>query len=216
MTTAATTTTNWWWVRHAPVTVNDGAVYGQTDLPCDCSNAAVFAGLAARLPKNAVWVTSGLQRTHQTAAAIVRAGLPGPDPIPGPGVVVVPALNEQSFGDWHGKKYVDLPALLGEAYHRFWLAPASMAPEGGESFVDLLDRVKGAIRDLEERYVGRDIIAVTHGGTIRCALAEALDLAPETALAFTIDNCSITHIERHRGPGNGHPWRVASVNQSPV
>ncbi len=147
-------TTNWWWVRHAPVTVNDGAVYGQTDLPCDCSNAAVFAGLAARLPKNAVWVTSALQRTHQTAAAIVRAGLPGPDPIPGPGVVVVPALNEQSFGDWHGKKYVDLPALLGEAYHRFWLAPASMAPEGGESFVDLLDRVKRAIRDLDERFAG--------------------------------------------------------------
>ena len=82
------TTTNWWWVRHAPVTVNDGAVYGQTDLPCDCGNAAVFAGLAARLPRDAVWITSALQRTHQTAGAIVRAGLPGPDPIPGPGVVV--------------------------------------------------------------------------------------------------------------------------------
>ena len=28
-----TTTTRWWWVRHAPVTVNNGCVYGQTDLP---------------------------------------------------------------------------------------------------------------------------------------------------------------------------------------
>lgn len=210
------TTTNWWWVRHAPVTVNNGAIYGQTDLPCDCGDARVFAGLAARLPRDAVWVTSTLQRTHQTAAAIVRAGLPGPDPIPGPGVVVERDLAEQSFGDWHGKKYSDLPALLGEAYHQFWLAPAIMAPAGGESFLDLLNRVGGAIRRLEEQYAGGNIIAVTHGGTIRAALAEALELNPETALAFTIDNCSVTHIERHRGPGHGHPWRVVSVNQSPV
>lgn len=210
------TTTNWYWVRHAPVTVNNGAVYGQTDLPCDCGNAAVFAGLAARLPRDAVWITSALQRTHQTAAAIVRAGLPGPETIPGPDVVIERDLNEQSFGDWHGKKYSDLPALLGEAYHRFWLAPVSMAPAGGESFLDLLERVRGAIRRLEETYAGRNVIAVTHGGTIRCAIAEALDLAPEVALAFTIDNCSITHIERHRGAGHGHPWRVASVNQSPI
>jgi alpha-ribazole phosphatase len=206
-------TTRWWWVRHAPVTVNNGAVYGQTDLPCDCGNEAVFKGLAARLPKGAVWVTSALQRTHQTAAAIVRAGLPGPDPIPGPDVVVERDLNEQSFGEWHGKKYADLPALLGEAYHRFWLAPVSMAPEGGESFLDLLNRVRPAIRRLEERFAGRDIIAVTHGGTIRAALAEALDLHPEAALGFTIENCSLTQIERHRGPGHGHPWRVVAVNR---
>ncbi len=209
-------TTNWWWVRHAPVTVNNGCVYGATDLPCDCSNEAVFKGLAARLPKDAVWITSKLQRTHQTAAAIVRAGLPGPDPIPGPDVVMEADLNEQSFGEWHGTKYADLPALLGEAYHRFWLAPVSMAPKGGESFLDLLERVKGAIRRLEEQYAGRDIIAVTHGGTIRAALAEALDLAPEAALGFTIENCSVTHLVRHRGPGHGHPWGVVSVNQSPI
>jgi broad specificity phosphatase PhoE len=208
--------TRWFWIRHAPVRVNNGCVYGQTDLPCDCSDETVFKGLAARLPKEAVWVTSQLQRTQQTAAAIVKAGLPGPDPIPGPGVVAERDLNEQSFGEWHGKKYADLPALLGEAYHRFWLAPVTMAPEGGESFMDLLNRVRPAIRRLEEQYAGRDIIAVTHGGTIRAALAEALDLAPEAALAFTIDNCSITHIERHRGPGHGHPWRVVAVNQAPT
>ena len=54
--------TRWWWVRHAPVTVNNGRCYGQTDVPCDCSNDAAFAGLARRLPKDAVWVTSPLQR----------------------------------------------------------------------------------------------------------------------------------------------------------
>ena len=53
------------------------------------------------------------------------------------------------------------------------------------------------------------------GGTIRAALALALDLDPEAALAFTIENCSITRIDRIDGPGMGHGWRVARVNQPP-
>ena len=43
----------------------------------------------------------------------------------------------------------------------------------------------------------------------------ALDLAPETALAFAIDNLSLTRIDRIAGPGVGHGWRVATVNQPP-
>lgn len=209
-----TTVTRWWWIRHAPVTVNNGCIYGQTDLPCDCSNEAAFAALAARLPREAVWVTSNLKRTHQTAAGIVRAGLPGPDPIPGPGVIVEPDLAEQSFGEWHGMPYEELKASRAEQWHRFWLAPAHEAPPGGESFHDLIERVTPVVERLTQAHAGRDIIAVTHGGTIRAALAAALDLAPEAALAFTVENLSLTRIERVDGPGAGHGWRVATVNQT--
>jgi alpha-ribazole phosphatase len=215
MKTAANTITRWWWVRHAPVTVNNGCIYGQTDPVCDCDDAAAFSGLAGLLPRDAVWVTSHLARTHMTAAAIVRAGLPGPDPVPGPGVIVERDLAEQSFGDWHGMKHTDLTEMQADAYHRFWLAPANEAPPGGESFVNVMERVSRTIRRLNEEHAARDIIAVTHGGTIRAALAEALDLSPEAALAFSIDNLSLTRIERFDGPGVGHGWRVATVNQRP-
>jgi alpha-ribazole phosphatase len=213
--TARNRITRWWWVRHAPVTVNDGCIYGQTDPVCDCDDAAAFLGLASLLPREAVWVTSHLARTHITAAAIVRAGLPGPDPVPGPGVIVEQDLAEQSFGDWHGMKYTDLAEMQADAYHRFWLAPAHEAPPGGESFVHVMERVSRAIRRLNDEHETRDIIAVTHGGTIRAALAEALDLTPEAALAFSIDNLSLTRIERFDGPGVGHGWRVVTVNQRP-
>jgi alpha-ribazole phosphatase len=209
-------TTRWWWVRHAPVTVNNGCVYGQTDPICDCDDEASFAGLARILPKDAIWVTSNLLRTHLTAAAIVKAGLAGPDPVPGPGVVVERDLAEQSFGEWHGIKYTDLAALQADAYHRFWLAPAHEAPPGGESFIEVMARVGRTIERLNEAHAGRDIIAVTHGGTIRAALAAALDLSPEAALAFAIDNLSVTRLERFDGPGVGHGWRVVSVNQRPA
>ena len=52
------TRTRWWWIRHAPVRVDEGRIYGQRDLPCDCSDAPVFSGLAALLPQDAIWVTS--------------------------------------------------------------------------------------------------------------------------------------------------------------
>lgn len=78
-----------------------------------------------------------------------------------------------------------------------------------------MERVSRAIRRLNDEHETRDIIAVTHGGTIRAALAEALDLTPEAALAFSIDNLSLTRIERFDGPGVGHGWRVVTVNQRP-
>jgi len=64
-------------------------------------------------------------------------------------------------------------------------------------------------------HAGRDIIAVAHGGTIRAALALALGLEPEAALAFTIENCPITRIDHVNGPGVGNDWRVVTVNRLP-
>jgi alpha-ribazole phosphatase len=207
--------TRWWWVRHAPVVVNDGRCYGQSDLPCRTDDAAGFRALAGRLPKQAVWVTSNLLRTHQTAAAIVAAGLPGPDPIPGPGVQVEPGLAEQHFGDWQGQTYASLAEQRAEEYHRFWFAPARERAPGGESFVDLIERVAPVIQRLNHEFAGQDIIAVAHGGTIRAALGLALDLSPEVSLGFTIDNISLTRLDYFDDPAarHGHSWRVCGVNQ---
>jgi alpha-ribazole phosphatase len=206
--------TRLWWVRHAPVP-HGGRVYGQTDLPCDCSETAVFTGLAEKLPRDAVWVTSNLRRTHHTAAAIIRAGLPGPQPIPGPDAIEMADLAEQNFGEWQGLTYEELEATRAGDFHRFWHAPAHEAPPGGESFVDVTSRVSAAIHHLVDAHPGRDLIAVAHGGTIRAALALALGLDPEAALAFSIENCSITRIDRIDGPGMGHGWRVVTVNRPP-
>jgi alpha-ribazole phosphatase len=206
--------TRLWWIRHAPVD-HGGRIYGQLDLSCDCSESAAFTGLAEQLPRDAVWVTSNLRRTHETAAAIIRAGLPGPERIPGPEAVAIDDLAEQHFGQWQGLAYGDLQQSRAGDFHRFWHAPAREAAPGGESFLAVIERVSRAVRRLVEMYAGRDIIAVAHGGTIRAALALALGLDPETALAFTIENCSITRIDHIDGPGRGHGWRVFTVNRPP-
>jgi broad specificity phosphatase PhoE len=203
--------TRWWWIRHAPVPDN-GRIYGQSDLACDCSDRALFAALAAALPAGAIWVTSHLRRTVETARAIHAA-----DPVKFAGIepMAVPDLAEQHLGNWQG---LDRKAFYAERQvgtHAFWFAPADERPPGGESFADLVGRVAPAIERITREHGGRDIVAVTHGGTIRAALGLALGLAPQAALAFSTDNCALTRLDRLPGAGGSGLWRVVTVNRRP-
>jgi broad specificity phosphatase PhoE len=204
------TVTRWWLVRHAPVVGAQGRIYGQDDLDCDCSDRALFGELAALLPSEPVWLVTPLRRTHATAAAIhLACGGAVPE------IEVEPDFAEQHFGDWQGLTYAELEARRDGAYHRFWHAPADHAPPNGESFRQVIDRVRRAIDRHTARHPGRDIVAVTHGGAIRAALAVALDLDPERALGFSIDTCSITRLDRIDGTGEGAAWRIVAVNRHP-
>jgi alpha-ribazole phosphatase len=201
--------TRWWWIRHAPVTVNQGRLYGQTDHPCDVSaeHSAVWAKV---LPKDAVWVHTPLRRTRETAEAIGAAGYALPP------MQVVPGLIEQHFGSWQGRTYEEMKASAESAYHRFWLTPAASVPPGGESFEHLMHRVARAIDELNVEHAGRDIVAVTHGGTIRAAVAHALRLDPEAALRVDVFNTHLTRLE-HFAATDRHPpaWRAIVINQPP-
>ncbi len=215
--TDKTTVTRWWWVRHAPVPNPEQRCYGQRDMTCDTSNLAMFRALAARLPADAIWVTSTLSRTKATAAAIHAAV----EPVrPAPALLHEHGLMEQHFGEWQGRTYVEIGAFgLADANspgHRFWLAPAREVPPGGESFVAVIERVAAVVARLNREHAGRDIVAVAHGGSIRAALAVALGLDPEAALAFSIDTLSLTRLDHIVGPGAGHGWRVGPVNLPPL
>jgi broad specificity phosphatase PhoE len=80
--------------------------------------------------------------------------------------------------------------------------------------MDLYNRVKAGIARINAEHAGRDIIAVTHGGTIKAAIGVALGDQPERGLAFTIDNCSITRLD-HLGSDGHSGWRIPMVNQQP-
>lgn len=203
--------TRWWWIRHAPVP-DGGRIYGQSDLPCDCSDSETFAALAAEVPANAVWVTSNLIRAKQTAEAI-RAG--DPRKFAGAEPYVLPELAEQHLGEWQGLDRKASYAARKVGTHALWFAPADERPPGGESFTDLVGRVAPAIARLIVEHRGRDIVAVTHGGTIRAAIGLALELAPQAALAFATENCCLTRLDHLSTGGGGGLWRVVAVNRHP-
>lgn len=201
------TTTRWWWVRHAPVREDNGCIYGQKDLGCDTSDRIVFEAVGKILPRNAVWYASNLKRTHQTASAIWAAGFPKPSDMPH-----VSAFAEQHLGELQGMNRAAFYASLPPGRH--WLTGVDEPAPGGESFMDLYNRVCAAIERINAEQAGRDVIAVAHGGTIRAAIGLALGGQPEKSLAFDIDNCSVTRLD-HLSSANYTGWRLPMVNQQP-
>jgi broad specificity phosphatase PhoE len=200
-------TTRWWWVRHAPVREDNGCIYGQEDLGCDTSDRVVFTAVGKILPRDAVWYASHLKRTHQTADAIWAAGFPRPATMQQEA-----ALAEQHLGEWQGMNRAAFLARLPAGSH--WFADIDEPAPGGESFMDLYNRVRGAIDRITIEQAGKDVIAVAHGGTIKAAVGLALGGQPEKGLAFDIDNCSVTRLD-HIAAAGGNVWRLPMVNQQP-
>jgi alpha-ribazole phosphatase len=186
-----------------------GRIYGQTDLGCDTGDLDSFRALAALLPRNAIWVVSSLRRTRETAEAIAAAGMAVPE------LLIEPQLAEQNFGRWQGLGWEEMQATDPVAYAAFWRDPTRNAPPEGESYVAQIGRTRAGIERLTREHAGRDIVCVSHGGTIRAAVAVALDLTPETAMAVVIDNLSVTRInfvEDGLLRSHARVWQVQGVN----
>jgi alpha-ribazole phosphatase len=180
-----------WLIRHAPVDGPRGVIHA-VDAPADLGNTQRLDALRAELPANGAAYCSPARRTVETALAL------GLDP------VSEAAFREQGFGAWTGRRHDEIARELGPAYDEFWRAPGQNRPPGGESFVDQIARVAPGLAALP----AGDVILVVHSGTIRAALAVALDIVPESALRFVIDPLSLTRIDRlDRG------WRVGAVNR---
>jgi len=200
------TRTDWWWIRHAPVIDPQNTLYGQADLLADTESPAVARSLdrlARVLPAEACWIITPLQRTRQTAAALAERLGVTIDPL------VEPALIEQHFGAWQGRPKDEIYGAMGPD-HPFWQNPAATAPPDGESFADLIGRVRPVI--MRSAAGGRPLVVIGHAGTIRAALAVALDLSPDAALRFHLDPLGLTRIEGF--PPDG--WRVSAVNKTEI
>lgn len=211
-------TTRWWFVRHAPVVdAHLAKIWGQEDIAADVSDTASFAALAARLPHGAVWLTTHLQRTQQTAEALFAAGAAGAqrcEPI------VARDFAEQAFGAWTGLTWAEVGALDDATARVFWEAPGTTSPPpspkyGAESFAGVCTRVALSLEDLADAHGGRDIVCVAHAGSIRAAVAHALGLTPEQALALDVKNTALTrldHISDELRTKRGGSWRVVGLN----
>lgn len=202
--------TRFWLIRHAVVEAQARKVmYGALDVDV-CAETMVqqtagYRSLAKRLPQGAVWVSSPLKRAKDTANKLQEFSPDRTEKLQ-----IDESFIEQSIGDWHGTPHGDFPALLSLPPNPFWSLAASETPPAGESMLDVAARIGRALEKRASDYEGRDTVIVSHGGAIRAALAHALQVHPETALRFSIQNLSLSIIERIDGL-----WRVIKVNELP-
>ncbi len=201
--------TRFWLIRHALVEENARAMlYGVMDVPlCETTlleQAPMYRALALRLPRPAVWRVTPLLRTRRTAQAIFAAGYPDVE------FTEEPALIEQSLVEWQGLPHHELPARLTQPKHAFWPLAGTERPPAGESMADVIARVGPGMERLAKAHPDQDVVIVSHGGAIRAAVAHAIGIAADNALHLSVQNLSLTRLERLP-----EGWRVGCVNELP-
>ena len=181
-------------------------LYGVRDVPlCPdhlVAQASQYEALAAALPRPARWLCTPLSRTRHTAERIFAAGYPAQP------LEVEPDLIEQDLGDWAGLVHAALPPLLAAPAHPFWPLAAEEEPPGGESFAAVVARVGPAIERIASDSGDRPTVCVCHGGSIRAAVAHAMDVSARAVLHLSVHNLSLTRLVQE--PGG---WRVGCVNE---
>jgi probable phosphomutase (TIGR03848 family) len=184
-------------VRHGRTAANAGGVLaGWTPgVHLDDKGREQAAATAARLavvPLAAV-VTSPLERTRETADAILAGREPAP------ALHVDDRVGECRYGDWTNQP---LKTLAKEPLWKVVQAHPSAAtfpgPEG-ESLADMSARAVGAVRDWNARLTAEGqpdpvYAVVSHGDVIKAIVADALGMHLDAFQRITVDPCSVTVI----------------------
>lgn len=146
-----------------------------------CRHAAAGDGVQARrlaaalADVNLVAVyTSPLERAAVTAEAVAaRHGL---------APLILDDLREIELGEVDGLQFDEYPPELQAA---FLNAPGTVHFPGGESYEQLRRRVVGALEEIAAQHGDETVVAVSHAGAIRAALATWLSVPP--GASFRID-----------------------------
>ncbi|WP_282152657.1 histidine phosphatase family protein [Ruegeria atlantica] len=135
-----------------------GRIQGRSDIPLDDDARTELAGyeLPESWNKAALW-SSPLQRASETAALVA-----GREPM------VSEALTEMNWGDWEGKRGVDLIADDDSGYRHIEDWGWDYCPPNGESPADVRARLQPWLDGLQG-----DTVAVCHIGIMRVILASA-------------------------------------------
>lgn len=115
---------------------------------------------------------------------------------------IVPEFVELSFGIWEGRSVADVNAADPLTLARFWRDPVTYPIPDGEPVADFDQRIGRAWNALLERYRGRHLLLVAHGGVIRMVLRRLLDMPVRRIWRIEVPFAAISRIRLHRDPGS--------------
>lgn len=177
-------------VRHGETLYNVQSRFtGQSDIPLSALGERQAAALGKRLAAVALVAiaASDLQRARVTAQAIARYHrLP---------VQEDADLREIAFGAWEGSTYDEIMARDADLVQRWLSDPTIYAPPGGETVIQLRDRVVRALECWQTRCPEATILWAAHGGVIEVLLCHLLGVDLKLRWQFRHENASITEID---------------------
>jgi len=91
--------------------------------------------------------------------------------------IVIPNLKERGFGHWEGLTFDEIHQQYAEEIDAWANDPLKFSPAGGESTVDVRNRVMAAFNDIMNNNNGKKIAVVAHGGVNRIIMCELLGIS---------------------------------------
>lgn len=182
-------------LRHGTTAAVRSAAF-PLDEGLDDRGRAEARALRPHLLRDAVVLRSPARRAAETAAALGH-----------PEAGVDDGLREAAFGHWAGRSLADVHAETPEPVVA-WMTDPSFTPPGGESLEALTARVGEwmAAHAADEQA----LVAVTHGGVVRAAIAVALGAPASAAWRIDVAPGSLTELHAHDGR-----WRLVHSNWTP-
>jgi broad specificity phosphatase PhoE len=181
-------TMTFYFIRHAAHDNVGGFLAGRMEGirlgPAGKAQAERLAHRMQREEINAIY-SSPRERTRQTAAAIAQAcDLDEPQ--------TAEALDEIDFGTWSGQTFETLDA---DPAWRRWNSTRSLCrTPGGESMLDVQQRILSLVEMLLRRRGESKVALVSHADVIKAAVSHFLGLPIDAWPRFDIAPASITSI----------------------
>ncbi|MCE2878928.1 MAG: histidine phosphatase family protein [Comamonadaceae bacterium] len=129
---------------------------------------------------------SDLSRAFETGRYVAQAA----------GVPIAPetGLRERGFGLFEGRTFLEIEAELPEQAQRWRKRDPHFAPEGGESLVQLQERVVSTCSRLAAQHPGELIAVVAHGGVLDVLYRAATRLDLQAARSWELGNAAINRL----------------------
>jgi probable phosphoglycerate mutase len=180
-------------VRHGETAWNvDTRIQGQLDIGLNEKGQwqAERVGRALADETIARVYSSDLKRAHHTALAIARNNSQLMDRE----VHLHPGLRERGFGKFEGHTYAAIEAQWPDESRRWRQREPDFAPEGGESPVQVMDRVARTMAALAAPHSGEQIVVVAHGGIMDMLYRLATRQTVSAARTWELGNTAINRL----------------------
>jgi len=177
-------------IRHPRPSNAAGLCYGRKDVPVDAESVARAAmAVRERIPEPMLRSAGIFSSPSQRCVLLARELAAPREP------TLVDELQEMSFGAWEGRDWEGVPRDQLDA----WAADVwGYRPGGAESAAMVAERWRGW-STLMRRSTNVGVVAVTHAGVIRVALACAGLLNTATFLTSAIDFGSVHRVDVEQG-----------------
>lgn len=176
-------------IRHGETAWNVGTrIQGHLDITLNERGHWQAQRLAQALASEglAAVYASDLSRAFETGRYVAQAA----------GVPIAPetGLRERGFGLFEGRTFLEIEAELPEQARRWRKRDPHFAPEGGESLVQLQERVVSTCSRLAAQHSGELIAVVAHGGVLDVLYRAATRLDLQAARSWELGNAAINRL----------------------